>query len=217
MMTIGLYRAGERVHPYVVILFAIELIGFTFFVAGTHGWITELERPTSSDFVSYYAAGMLANTDSPASVYDQAAHYAAEQQATAPGIRYNFFYYPPVYLLLCAPLARLPYLVAFVLFQASCLLSCVILVRRILHDVPFLVLLAFPAVFWAIGTGQNALLTTALLAAATLTIDSRPVLAGVLFGALCYKPHFGLLVPVALAAGGLWRSFVAATPQSWSC
>jgi hypothetical protein len=27
---------------------------------------------------------------------------------------------------------------------------------------------------------------------------------------LCYKPHFGLLVPVALAAGGYWRAFVAA-------
>jgi hypothetical protein len=31
-----------------------------------------------------------------------------------------------------------------------------------------------------------------------------------LFGALCYKPHFGLLVPVALAAGGHWRAFAAA-------
>jgi alpha-1,2-mannosyltransferase len=206
----GLHRAGQRIHPYIVILLAFELISFIFFVAGTHGWITELEDPTSSDFVSYYAAGTLANGDSPALVYDQAAHYAAEQQATEPGIRYNFFYYPPVYLLLCAPLARLPYLVAFVLFQASCLLSCMILVRRILPNVPLSMLLAFPAVFWAIGTGQNALLTAALLAAATLTIDRRPALAGFLFGALCYKPHFGLLVPIALAAGGHWRPFAAA-------
>jgi hypothetical protein len=35
--------------------------------------------------------------------------------------------------------------------------------------------------------------------------------AGLLFGALCYKPHFGLLVPVALVAGGHWRAFAAAT------
>ena len=31
-----------------------------------------------------------------------------------------------------------------------------------------------------------------------------------LFGALCYKPHFGLLVPVALVAAGRWRTCIAA-------
>ena len=36
------------------------------------------------------------------------------------------------------------------------------------------------------------------------------MLAGILFGALCYKPHFGLLIPVALVAGGRWRAFVGA-------
>jgi alpha-1,2-mannosyltransferase len=71
-------------------------------------------------------------------------------------------------------------------------------------------LLAFPAVFFTIGTGQNAFLTAALFAAAILLVDRRPLVAGLLFGALCYKPHFGLLVPVALAAGGRWRSFAAA-------
>jgi hypothetical protein len=36
------------------------------------------------------------------------------------------------------------------------------------------------------------------------------VLAGLLFGAVCYKPHFGLLLPIVLAAGGHWRAFAAA-------
>jgi len=36
------------------------------------------------------------------------------------------------------------------------------------------------------------------------------VLAGLCFGALCYKPHFALLVPLALALGGHWRAIVAA-------
>jgi hypothetical protein len=71
-------------------------------------------------------------------------------------------------------------------------------------------LLAFPPVLWTIGLGQNALLTAGLFGAATLLVDRRPALAGLLFGALCYKPHFGLLVPVALAAGGHWRAFAAA-------
>jgi hypothetical protein len=65
-------------------------------------------------------------------------------------------------------------------------------------------------VFWNFGLGQNGFLTAALFGAATLTLERRPVLSGLLFGALCYKPHFGLLVPVALAAGGHWRTFAAA-------
>ncbi len=209
-MRSGVWLTDDRVRGYTAMLLVFELIAFVFCIAGTHGWIVTVTRPTSSDFVSFYAAGMLANAGTPALVYDHAAHYAAEQQATEPGIVYNFFYYPPMFLLLCAALARLPYLGAFVLFQTSCLLPCLALARRILGDVPLWTFLAFPAVFWAVGTGQNALLTAALLAAATLTIDRRPVLAGILFGALCYKPHLGLLLPIALAAGGHWRAFAAA-------
>jgi len=43
-----------------------------------------------------------------------------------------------------------------------------------------------------------------------MQIDRRPILAGICLGLLCYKPHFGLLVPVALLAGGHWRGFAAA-------
>ena len=47
-----------------------------------------------------------------------------------------------------------------------------------------------------------------------LLLDRRPVLAGILFGALCYKPHFGMLIPVALAASGRWRAFGAAAASA---
>ncbi|MGI4954066.1 MAG: glycosyltransferase family 87 protein, partial [Janthinobacterium lividum] len=70
--------------------------------------------------------------------------------------------------------------------------------------------LAFSPVFWNIVEGQNAFLTAALLGGGVLLADRRPVLAGMLFGAACYKPHFGLLVPVALLAGRRWRSVAAA-------
>ena len=53
----------------------------------------------------------------------------AEQRATAAGIEYRFFYYPPVFLLLCAALARLPYLVAFLVFETATLALCLIVMR----------------------------------------------------------------------------------------
>lgn len=68
----------------------------------------------------------------------------------------------------------------------------------------------FPAAAPAIGLDQNAFLTAGLFGAATLCIDRRPIIAGILFACLCYKPQFGLLIPVALAAGGNWRAFAVA-------
>ncbi len=204
---------GQRIFGYSGILLILEVLVFLFFVAGTHGWIVPLEKPSTTDFVSFYAAGSLADAGTPQLAYDQARHFAAEQQATALGISYNYFYYPPVFLLLCAAVARLPYLVAFVLFEAATLGLYLFVARRILNEPGWRVLVplvACPAVFWNIGLGQNALLTAALFGGATLMIDRRPIMAGLLFGALCYKPHFGLLVPVALVAGGHWRAFAAA-------
>jgi alpha-1,2-mannosyltransferase len=199
------------------LLLAIESAVLLFLVAGTHGWITPLERPTTTDFASFYAAGTLANHGTPQLAYDQAAHLAAEESVTEPGIEYQYFNYPPVYLMLCAALARLPYLAAFVLFVAASWSFYLLVVRRLLDDysgTALLVLLAFPMGFWNIGLGQNAFLTAGLFGAATWLIDRRPIAAGLLFGLLCYKPHFGLLVPVALAAAGRWRSFAAAAASA---
>src|SRR5579862_6589864 len=102
----------RRIGAAARILLALQLAGFLFIVAGTHGWIVPLPRPTTTDFVSFYAAGALANAGTPELAYDPHAHLAAEERATAAGIEYQFFNYPPVFILLCSLLARLPYLVA---------------------------------------------------------------------------------------------------------
>jgi glycosyl transferase family 87 len=216
-MRSGAWLNRQRINAYATILLVIEIAAFLFLIAGTHGLIVPITEPLTTDFVSFYAAGDLANAGTPHLAYDQTAHWAAEERATEPGIRYQFFYYPPVYLLLCALLARLPYLLAFVLFEGASLALFLIVAQRILGAGGWRVivpLLAFPAVFWTLGLGQNAFLTAALLGGATLLVERRPFAAGLLFGALCYKPHFGVLVPVALAAGGHWRAFAGAALAS---
>lgn len=102
---------------------------------------------------------------------------------------------------------------AFLAFEVASLALYLIVTCRILQETGWAVLvalLAFPAIFWTLGLGQNSFLTAALFGAGLLCIDRRPILAGLLFGALCYKPHFGVLVPVALIAGKHWRALAAA-------
>jgi len=209
----GVWLDRRRVLLDSAILLALEVAAFIFFVALEHEWIVSLPQPTTADFASFYAAGAQANAGAPQDAYDPARHHAAEQAATAIGVPYIFFYYPPIFLILCAVLARLPYLVAFISFEIATLIPFLLVCRAILRDRGWTVLIplmAFPAVAWTLGVGQNGFLSCALIGGAMLLIDRRPAAAGLLIGALAFKPHFGLLIPVALAAGGRWRAFAAA-------
>ncbi len=209
----GAWLSRDRVTSYAGILLALEIVVTAFFVLGTHGKIVELGGDVTTDFASFYAAGKLAAEGTPALAYDQPSHLQAIRDATGPTVDHLYFYYPPVFLLVCVVLAHLPYLTAFYAFLAATFVPYLIVGRKVLGEsgaLGWLLVLASPAVYWAGGLGQNSFLTAALFGGALLLVDRRPFVAGLVFGLLCYKPHFGLLIPVALAAGGHWRAFTGA-------
>jgi hypothetical protein len=183
-----------------------------FFVAGSYNAFTHLPKPTTTDFAAFYAAGRLADRGRAADAYVQAPHQAVEEQVTAPGIEYKYFLNPPPFLLICAPLARLPYLAAFLLFELTTLALWLAVTLRIAGGgrLALLLLLATPSLYWAFGWGQNSFLTAGLMGLGTLMLRGRPGLAGAAFGALAIKPHFGVLLPVALLCGRQWRAILTA-------
>lgn len=195
-------------------LLLLQALGFAFMVAGTHGvFAPQTAPPTTTDFASFYAAGRLASQGRPSAAYSPVDHLTAERQAVAPGVDEKRFLNPPVFLLLCAPLARLPYLPAFLLFEAATACVWLALVTRIAGGgtLAALGMAAIPSVWWTLGWGQNAFLSAGLMGAGTALLRRRPWLAGAAFGALCFKPHFGILIPVALVAGRHWRALAGAT------
>src|ERR1700751_1143225 len=158
----------ERLFLGCKVLLALEILIALFLVAGTYGLIVPLTKPLTTDFVSFYAAGTLTDAGTPQLVYDQAWHHAAEEQATVPGIEYNYFYYPPVFLLVCGLLGHLPYLMAFFSFEIITLLLFLLVARNILKEdcwPALLPVVTFPIVLWNFGFGQNAFLTAALFGA----------------------------------------------------
>ncbi len=201
------------VRRWMLLLLAVQVVTFAFLFAGVHGWVVRLDHPVSVDFVSFYAAGLLADQGQAAAAYSRAAHFAAEQAVLSPGIGYQFFLYPPPFLLVCAALARLPWALSFAVFETATLLGCLVVLRAVLdlqwrHCLAGL--LAFPAVPWVLLLGQNSFMTAGLFGMALLLLERRPVLAGLLVAGLACKPHFAVLVPLAFAAGGCWRAFAAA-------
>ena len=144
--------------------------------------------------------------------YDFDAHHAVQKAVSGRAdIPYFGWHYPPMFLLLAAALATLPYLAALALYQAVTLLPYLAVVTRIAgRPEAWLPALAFPAVFVNVTHGHNGFITAALLGGALLVLDRRPLLAGVLLGCLAYKPQFGLLIPLVLVATGRWRTIAAA-------
>lgn len=172
------------------------------------GTLDQWGRPLGTDFSGIYAAGHLALQGNAAGVYDWAIHGAA-QRALQGSADVPFFpwHYPPVFFLVAAPLALLPYLPALVAWQLATMAALLAVLWRILpgRDTP-IVALGCPVVFVCVAHGQNGFLTAALFGAGLLALERRPLLGGLLLGCLCYKPQLGLVIPIVLAAGGYWRA-----------
>jgi hypothetical protein len=163
-----------------------------------------------ADFLSFYAASRLALAGAPADAYDIARHWAMQTQTLASD-GYSYFFYPPTFLLLCWPLGLAPFFAALAAWTALGFAACARALRPIAPHLGLSPLLAAPAAMMTATHGQNAFLTTALFAAGALALaKQRPLLAGLCFGALAFKPQLGLLVPVLLLAGGQLRAFLAA-------
>ena len=174
-------------------------------------------RPLGNDFSSMWTAGQLVLSGAPLDAYDMQAHYLAQSAAfLRADVAYDGWHYPwlypPFFLIVAWALALLPYGWALALWMAVTFPLYLAVLRAI---VPFpLALLAgaaFPAVAVNFIHGQNAFLSTALLGTGLLLLERRPLLAGLAFGLLAFKPQFGILIPLVLVVDGRWRVIIAAT------
>jgi hypothetical protein len=179
-----------------------------------HGlWlINDSGAPVYHDFTRFWVTGWQALHGETASLYGQAA-FKEVQDSTAGFGRspYSLLSYPPTFTLILTPLAMLPYVTAFLTWEAATLVSCIAVVYLIVQRQPAIsLMLASPFAAWNFLIGQNGFLTASLLGASLLLLERRPVLAGVFIGCLTYKPQFGILLPVALIAARQWRACVSA-------
>jgi alpha-1,2-mannosyltransferase len=216
----GEWLTAARARGYSLILLGVCAIAMTGWIALSDGLIDRNGKPIGSDFSSFYAAGSLVLDGRANDVYDMALHYAREQQIFGAATPYYGWLYPPIFLLVATPLALIPYPLALAVWQIGtfALYLSVIgaIVRRmrqrgiVIGALWLPIAAGFPAVFVNLGHGQNGFLTAGLFGAALLALPTRPVISGVLFGLLVYKPQFALIVPIALLAAGQWRTVVAA-------
>ena len=213
-----LRRATLTGGAWGIVLFVEEVLLLIFLALWQHGVFVPVAETPASDFVSFYAAGKLALAGVPQLAYDQAAHYLAQQQVTRRARRistssirrstsYCARHWPRCRTWWRSPCSRWRHSA----FSSDDAVAAARTGRR----------LAGPAA----GVPGGVL---DLRAGAERLSHGRPVRrlhpdAGEApgrrrhpAGHLCYKPHFGLLVPGALLAGRRWAAFfAAATTVAW--
>ena len=208
----GDWLTDARMRGYSLILLAICTLALVGWIAASDGLIDRNSKPIGTDFSNVYAAGTLIWQGRPAEAYEPARQHAAEK-AVFGGREVPFYgwLYPPFFFVVAFLVASLPYAWGLAIWLAASFAAYLAAMRAIVpRPETLLIAAAFPAVFINIGHGQNGFLTAALLGGALHWLDRRPWFAGVLIGLLAYKPQFGVLIPVALLAGGRWNTIGAA-------
>ncbi len=197
---------GQRARIYSLILLSVSAIGFIAWAAMAPHLIDRAGKPLGPDFMSFYAASKLALSGHGAGAWSPVTHQAAEDSIFGKTLGYWAFFYPPAYLLLCWPLALLPYGAALLAWVSVTTTAFAAVLRRWAPSVPLVVLLAFPPLWLNLGNGQNAALFAAIMAGGCLLLPRRPLLAGLIFGLLVMKPQLAIALPVLLAASGRWKA-----------
>ena len=153
------------------------------------------------DFFGFWSSAALAAAGRPDAAYAIGPDRTFEQSTM----------YPPVMMVLCWPLAQLSYVPALLVWVlVGTALYAWSLSRLVGWRMAALATVGTPAAFWNLVSRQNGYFTAVLVFWGLGLVERRPVFAGILLGTLSFKPQLGLLLPVALAAGGHWRACVAA-------
>jgi hypothetical protein len=208
--------AAARIPPLAVAVAGGVAAAYAIFLGrlfAAHHWVVDANgAPLAADFLSFWSAGHLALGGEAVAAYDWPAMHALQQGLMGhASAGYLGWAYPPLFFCVAMLLALLPYAPAFLLWTAASLaLHAFTLARVVRRNGAALIACATPAVLGCAMVGQNGFLSAALIAGVLLQLEARPILAGLLLGLLTYKPHLGLLFPIALAFGGYWRAFLSA-------
>jgi arabinofuranan 3-O-arabinosyltransferase len=189
-------------------IYAVDLV----FVFGNH-LTTAAGRVLGEDFINYYAGAWLAWHGRAADSYSLPTYHAFLESLAGPAVSDLYVYiYSPIAMVLAGPFAALPYVPALFAWLAGSWYAFYRALRLAMPGRKVLLLaLATPALLANARMGQNGAWTAAFIGGGLCLLERRPTLAGILFGLQIYKPHFGLLIPVALVAGRHWRALFAAS------
>lgn len=196
----------KRVKGYSIIFLSAYLVYFIF------GLFMIKDSLMGIDFSAFYSAGKLALEGNSTLIYDLIKHHDVLEGVLEQEIPFMLgWFYPPIFLLFVTPLALLPFKFAMVFWMASTFIIYMITIKKIsISQNGLYAAMCFPGVLMNLNWGQNGLLTVGLFGLAIYNLEKRPVVSGMMFAILCFKPHFALVAFIVLLLSKHWKVFFSA-------
>jgi hypothetical protein len=190
-------------------------LGFAIVALGLAVDIVNVDYRIGVDFHTYLAAGKVGLDDGWSHIYDQGI-VALEQKELVPYQLAQPFLSPPTVAFITAPLAPLPYSIAFLVWAVFTFLAFAIALvwagsgRGLLRWIAVVGALSTWWVMHAVDVGQVVPLVAAgVVVAWRLIREKHDIAAGLVLATILLKPNTALLVPVVLLVSGRPRAFVA--------
>jgi alpha-1,2-mannosyltransferase len=173
-------------------------------------WVDGTNFVLGRDFLNTWMGGRSAFFGGPAPWFDVRIYNEALREMLGTQYQEHYWSYPPHLILFIWPLGLMPYMPAYIVWCAIGIALYLLACSSAIPRDRLMFLAVAPGVAVCVFFGQNGFYTAALLIGGLLSLDRRPVLAGVLFGILTVKPQLGLLLPVVLLLERRWVTIASA-------
>ncbi len=177
------------------------------------GWnqpIGALGQPMGMDFFCFWSAGRFALEGRALELFD--AKLFTEYQASYFKTQDVFlpWFYPPLLLLyICCFFALFPYKVAYLIYLTVSAGAFYCLARRLFPSVKPLYIIAFPAFWQNLMSGQNGLLTAIILIMGLVYLVKSGFAAGLILSLMSYKPQLCAAIPLYLLFERKFRAIIS--------
>jgi hypothetical protein len=200
---------NNRLVIYSIIFFLLY-VGVTVFSYVSAVQSPEKESsPIGIDYWMLYTAGDTALTGNAEDIFDVKSQQAIiEENLGAEMPKDIQWFYPPTFLLMLVSLLSIfPYpisLALWLILTLSLAIASACLIVPMKRNLSLL-MIAFPGVLYNMRWGQNSFLSTALVCAGIGMIKTNPVLSGLMFGLLTFKPQLAVFPFLVLLVTREWK------------
>ncbi|MEL7040510.1 MAG: glycosyltransferase family 87 protein [Pseudomonadota bacterium] len=210
-------KVAATLKAYCVVIALVIAIGYPTYLYLADGLIDPAGgEMIGRDFVNYYSASQLWMSGSLPTlfwIFDY-----RDYLASLYGMEFTLNWsYPPSYLFFVAPIALLPYVLAYVVWMGTGLAIYATTAAKSIAQTALsmktklMLLLLAPATVVNVFFGQNGFVTGTLLYLGVRYTSQRPVVAGICFGLLTIKPQLGFLIPIMLLLTRQWKTIFVAS------
>lgn len=201
-------KVENRLAIYSCIFFCLYLWIFSYYTVVDISNKDKFSSPFGVDFAVYYATGQMVLEGNIEDIYDIQLHHTRLETILDRDVPFSLpWVYPPTFLLAVLPFSYFSYNIALIIWITSTFVLAISAVYLLVPNKKNLIFIVFgfPGVLMNLRWGQNSFLNTALLGFGVYFMESNPMVSGLMFGFMTYKPQLAFFILLFLLLSKKWN------------